>query len=222
MNDLLRLEFHCHTRYSKDSLSEVSALLDTCQRRGIDRLVVSDHNTIAGAIEAQALDPQRVIIGEEIMTQEGELLAAYVQEEIPKGLPAKDAIARLRSQGAFISVSHPFDRFRSGHWEETTLLEILPLVDAIETFNARCFPPAFNRQALEFAKLHGVQGTAGSDAHALFEVGKATMLLPLFNDAESLRRALPLAKYETSYSGPWVRLASRYAVLRKGLLGDRK
>jgi hypothetical protein len=220
MGNLLRVEFHCHTRYSKDSLSEVDALLDTCRQRGIDRLVVTDHNTIEGALEAKTLDPQRVIIGEEILTQDGELLAAYVQETIPKGLPAMEAITRLRSQGAFISVSHPFDRTRSGHWKETALLEILPHVDAIETFNARCFPPAFNRRARDFAQLHGVSGTVGSDAHALFEVGKATMFVPHFNDAESLRRALPQATYETSHSAPWVRLTSRYAVLRKGLLGE--
>lgn len=222
MGNSLRVEFHCHTKYSKDSLSEVEALLNKCRRRGIDRLVITDHNTIAGAVEAKKLDPERVIIGEEIMTQEGELLAAYVQEPIQNGLPPMEAIRILRSQGAFISVSHPFDRLRSGHWKESVLLEILPLVDAIETFNARCFPPFFNRQAREFAQHHGIQGTAGSDAHALFEVGQATMVISRFEDAESLRQALPNAKFEMSYSAPWVRLTSRYAVMRKALFGERR
>ena len=81
MNPLLRVEFHCHTRFSKDSLAKPEALLVTCRKKGIDRLVISDHNTTAGARYAQRLDPERVIVGEEIMTQAGELLAFFVEEE---------------------------------------------------------------------------------------------------------------------------------------------
>ena len=187
MGDYLRVEFHCHTNYSPDSLSEVADILRKCRLKSIDRLVITDHNTITGALAAKRIDPDRVIIGEEIMTQEGELLAAFVQEEIPKGLHAEQAINLLRGQDAFISVSHPFDITRSGHWQEQELMDILPLVDAIETFNARCFPPLFNRVARTFAQSHNILGTAGSDAHSVVEVGKATMLLPFFEDAVSLR-----------------------------------
>lgn len=211
MSDQLQVEFHCHTRYSKDSLSRPEDLLAACRLRGIDRLVVTDHNTIAGALASQKLDPQRVIVGEEIMTQDGELLAAYVREGVPPGLPAGEAIRRLRDQGAFISVSHPFDRMRSGHWDPANLLAIAPLVDAIETFNARCLWPGYNTEAQTFAEKHGLPGTVGSDAHAIFEVGKATLLLPLFEDAESLKAALLSGEARSSLSAPWVHLASRYA-----------
>ena len=105
----LRVEFHTHTIFSKDSLTRPESFLRACRDKGIDRVVVTDHNTTDGALACQRLDPERVIVGEEIMTQKGELLAAFVTEEIPKGLPAPEAIARLREQGAFISVSHPFD-----------------------------------------------------------------------------------------------------------------
>ena len=93
------------------------------------------------------------------MTFSGELLAAFVQEEIPAGLEAKEAIARLRQQGAFISVSHPFDKMRSGHWSEPDLLDIHPLVDAIEVFNARCIQGIYNTQAQEFASRYDLAGT---------------------------------------------------------------
>jgi predicted metal-dependent phosphoesterase TrpH len=212
---MLRVEFHCHTLYSKDSLTSLESLLETCRRKQIDRVVITDHNTIAGAIQAQALDPERVIVGEEIATQGGELLAAFVREEIPPGLPPLEAIARLRQQGAFISVSHPFDRMRSGHWELPALLEITPLVDAIETFNARCMWPGFNRQAQEFALRRSIPGTAGSDAHVTREVGKALMLLPGFHDPESLRLSLPQVRFQASLSAPWIHFTSRYANLRK-------
>jgi predicted metal-dependent phosphoesterase TrpH len=212
---MVRVEFHCHTIYSKDSLTHVEHLLKVCRQRDIGRLVITDHNTIAGAVEAKAMDPDRVIIGEEIQTDAGELLAAYVNEEIPPGLPHLEAIKRLRDQNAFISVSHPFDRFRSGHWELPALQEIAPLVDAIEVFNARCMLPSFNHQALAFARQHQLSGTVGSDAHALPEVGKAVLLLSEFTDSEGLRLALKSAAYRNRLSGPWVHFYSRYASYQK-------
>lgn len=214
---MLRVEFHCHTIYSHDSLVRPEQLLAACQRKGIDRVVITDHNTIAGARRCQQIDPQRVIVGEEILTQQGELLAAYVKEEVPAGLEPKDAIQRLRNQGAFISVSHPFDVMRKGHWEVQELLEIIPLVDAIETFNARCYLPVYNTQAQKFAVMHALLGTAGSDAHAIFELGRATLQLPDFNDAASLKASLPQAEPELRPSSAWVHLASRWAAWVKRL-----
>ena len=208
---MLRVEFHCHTYRSKDSLASIEKLLQTCRRKGIDRLVITDHNTLAGAQEAQALDPERVIAGEEIMTQSGELLCAFVAEEVPWGLSPLEAIERLRQQEAFISVSHPFDVMRNGHWQLPDLLAILPYVDAIETFNARCMSADYNRQAQAFATEHGLLGTAGSDAHAPFELGRAAMLLPAFTDAASLKAALRQARFEARLSSPLVHFTSRYA-----------
>jgi hypothetical protein len=219
MADLLRVEFHCHTIYSKDSLTRVEDLLAVCHERQINRVVITDHNTIDGALEAKGLAPEMVIIGEEIMTQEGELLAAFVKEAVPRGLPAQKAIDLLRNQGAFISVSHPFDMFRPGHWSMPELLRIVNRIDAVEVFNSRCFPPFFNVRAAEFAREHGLLGTVGSDAHTLYELGRATMLLPPFEDVESLRQVFPLAEVENRLSSPWVRVCSRYAVLKKMLGG---
>jgi predicted metal-dependent phosphoesterase TrpH len=214
---LLRLEFHCHTRYSKDSLTGLKALLSTCRKRKIDRLVITDHNTIQGALIAREMDPERVIIGEEIKTTRGELLAAYVRETIPAGLSPLETIHLLRQQEAFISVSHPFDVLRSGHWELEDLLEIIPYVDAIETFNARCMRATFNLTAIEFARQNNILGTVGSDAHSLIELGKATQLLPDFHDAASLKKALACSQPDVELSAPWVHFSSRYAVWRKNL-----
>lgn len=214
---MIRIEFHCHTIYSKDSLTTPEKLLETCRRKGIQRVVITDHNTTAGARAAHSLDPEMVIIGEEIMTTQGELLAAFIQEEVPPGLSPREAIAALRAQNAFISVSHPFDRWRSGHWQKEHLLDILPLIDAIETFNARCMLPSFNHLARDFAEQHGLSGTAGSDAHAAYELGKAAMLIPQFQDAHSFKDALSNVRFDVSLSPPWVHLSSRYAVWRKSL-----
>ncbi|MGD9093614.1 MAG: PHP domain-containing protein [Anaerolineales bacterium] len=216
---MLRVEFHCHTIYSKDSLTIPGKLVDTCRRKGIDRVVVTDHNTIAGALAAREIDPERVIIGEEILTRKGELLAAFLKEEIPPGLPPLETIELIRQQEGFISVSHPFDRTRKGHWNTPDLLEILPHVDAVETYNARSMRPSFNDQAQDFAREHNIPGTVGSDAHATFELGKATMLLPEFLDARSLRQVIGKAQYDVSWSPPWIHFTSRYAVWWKKLTG---
>ncbi len=212
---MLRVEFHCHTNYSKDSLTPPRKLVEICRRKGIDRVVVTDHNTIRGARAAQSLDPERVIVGEEIMTTLGEILAAFVTDEIPPNLSPREAIQRLRDQGAFISVSHPFDKWRQGSWSEPDLLEITPLVDAIEIFNSRCMRPSFNRRALAFALQHDLAGTVGSDAHAAFELGRSILLLEPFEDADELRKILRRAVPETHWSAPWVHLTSRYATFRK-------
>lgn len=209
MEPWLRVEFHCHTHYSKDSLNKIPALLQTARKRGIDRLIITDHNTIRGALQAQQLDPQRVIVGEEILTDKGELLAAFVTEEIPARLPVAEVIARLRAQGAFISVSHPFDRYRG--WQLPDLLDLVPQVDAIETFNARCIFAADNQAAERFAVNHALEGTVGSDAHILPELGRATLRLPAFANAAELRQSIRRAEAHTRLSGPEVHLASSFA-----------
>jgi len=190
-------------------------LVHTCQRKGIDRVIVTDHNTIAGAIVAQSIDPKLVILGEEIMTTRGEILASFVTEEILPGLSPQETIRHLREQNAFISVSHPFDEFRRGGWDEKDLLEILPLVDAIEVYNSRCMRPVFNRSAMEFAKKYNVAGTVGSDAHAAFELGRSLVLLEPFEGSDEMRNVIRNARYQTRWSPPWIHLTSRYATLRK-------
>jgi hypothetical protein len=214
--DLIRVEFHCHTRYSKDSLTSPERLIKACRRKKIDRVVVTDHNTIDGARAAQELDPELVIVGEEIATTRGEILAAYVTEEVPVGLSPKETILLLKEQRAFISVSHPFDIYRGGHWDEADLLEILPDVDAIEVFNSRCWSPEFNQQAQKFAEEHDIPGTVGSDAHGTIELGRSVLLLEQFQDPDELRAVIRKGIPKVRWSSPWVHLISRYAVMRKG------
>jgi hypothetical protein len=216
---MLSVEFHCHTHYSSDSLVKPADLVEKCRQRGVDRVIITDHDETAGALEAQNIDPQRVIIGEEVMTTQGELLAAFVKERLPSGLEPMEAIAQLRHQGAFISVSHPFDNTRSGSWQPEHLLAIAPYIDALEIFNSRCITTQANQRAHEFATKNRLAGTVGSDAHTLRELGRALLILPEFHDADSLRKVLPLAEYKTRLSSPFIHLTSRWAVWRKKCQG---
>ncbi len=210
-----RVETHCHTNASPDGLNTPAEIVAAARRRGLDRLIITDHNTIAGALQARDLAPDLVIVGEEVMTQSGEILAFFVREEVPAGLPAEEAIARLRDQGAVLSIAHPFDRLRKGHWAWPDLLRVLPLVDAVEVFNARAMWPGSNRQAQRFASQHGLPGTAGSDAHSSLEVGRAVTLLPPFTHAAELRQGLSQARWQGRVWGLWVHLISRYARYRQ-------
>jgi predicted metal-dependent phosphoesterase TrpH len=209
------VELHCHTYHSSDSLMLPEQILKVCDARGIDRIAITDHNTIAGAQETAALAPERVIIGEEILTTEGEILGYFMSDEIPKGLPPMEVVQRLKDQGALISVSHPFDPTRGCRWSIETLEPLLPHLDMIEILNARTWTDQPNLEAAELAKRIGLPGAAGSDAHAPLEVGRATIVMPAFNDVESFRQGLQEAYIQGRRSNPLVHLTSRYAVWRK-------
>jgi len=216
LSRVVRAEFHCHSVYSSDSLVRVEDLLAACKQKNIDKLAITDHNCLDGALRAHALDPQRVIVSEEIQTTQGEILGYFMHEEIPAGLEPLEVIRRLKDQRAFISVAHPFDPNRDAtHWQLGTLEAMLPFLDAFETFNARCLRQTYNDQAQVFAQEHGLAGMAGSDAHSTFELGKATMLLADFNDARELRTALENAQWDVYLSSAAVHLYSVWAKIVK-------
>jgi len=216
LSRVVRAEFHCHSVYSPDSLVRVEDLLAACEQKNIDKLAITDHNRMEGALRAHALDPQRVIVGEEIQTTQGEILGYFMREEIPAGLEPLEVIRHLKDQGAFISVAHPFDTNRDAtHWQPGTLEAMLPFLDAFETFNARCLRQTYNDQAQIFAQEHGLAGMAGSDAHSTYELGRATMLLADFNNAMELRAALQNAQWNVRLSAAPVHLFSVWAKIIK-------
>ncbi|MBI5944102.1 MAG: PHP domain-containing protein [Chloroflexi bacterium] len=212
---MISVEFHCHTYASKDCLTRPADLIAAARRKKIDRIIITDHNSIAGASEAKAIASELVIIGEEIMTSKGEILAAFVSEEVPPFLTPQETIKRLKAQGSFISVSHPFDELREGGWDETDLLEILPFVDAIEVYNSRCMIPRFNRRAELFAQKYNIAGTVGSDAHAAFEVGRSLLWLDQFSGPDEMRSVIRAGIPRVKWSPPWFHLASRSASMIK-------
>lgn len=216
----VRVELHTHTCYSKDSLVRPEDLVRRCKELGIDRVAITDHNQIEGALAAQALAPEHVIVGEEIQTTEGELIGYYMKERIPEGLSPMAVIEQLQAQGAVISAAHPFDTLRSAAWQPGTLEAIATHLDAVEVFNARCLRPSFNQEADAFARAKGLPGTVGSDAHSLWELGRATMVMPEFDDPAGFRAALRLAQAEVSLSPFWVHFISRWAVFRKKLCSN--
>jgi hypothetical protein len=219
---MLTLELHAHTRASADCLMRPADIVRACREKGLQRLAVTDHNTIQGALELRDLAPELVIVGEEIMTTQGELLAYFVKEIVPLGLSPAEAIARLRAQDAAISVSHPFDRLRKGAWREADLAAIVPLVDAIEVFNARCIYPEDNDRALAFARDHAKLGSVGSDAHSRRELGRAVLRVQRAPQGRAdLIAAFASGERVTRLSSPAIHFTSTFAKHWKRLTGQR-
>jgi len=213
---MLKVDLHAHTLYSRDCLTRPEDLIRRARAVGLDRIAVTEHNNVAGARRAKELAPDLVILGEEIKTTHGEIIAYFVTEEVPRGLSPQETIRRLRDQGAVISVPHPVDSLRRSAMGLENLLQIIDLVDALEIRNARCVRPQDNAHAERLAAEHAKLTTAGSDAHTLFEIGRCHLEMPDFEDnPESFRAALALARPVGTESPFWPHFASTYAKLRK-------
>ena len=209
------VELHTHTCYSPDCLVQPAQFVAACRRKGIDRVAVTDHNAIAGALAAQQIAPELVIVGEEIKTDCGEIIAYFLKELVPPGLPVREAIARVRVQGGVVGVSHPCDSLRREAMGTERLLPIVDLVDALEVFNARCIRPADNDCARAIAQEHGKLMFAGSDAHTAGELGQATVHMQPFDSPQSFLTSLAQAEIHARLSSPLVHFASTYAKLVK-------
>lgn len=213
------VDLHSHTIYSKDCLTPTAKLLARARAVGLDRIAITEHNRLDGALAAKRLDPELVIVGEEIMTTHGEIIGYFLTEEVPRGLSPQETIRRLRGQGAVITVPHPLDSLRRSAMGLENVLAIMDEVDALEVLNARCVYHADNRAAAALAQQHGKLATAGSDAHTLFEVGRCHTLMPPFtDDAASFLAALKASQPSGRVSPFWTHIASTYARWRKRIL----
>jgi predicted metal-dependent phosphoesterase TrpH len=213
-----KVDLHSHTIYSKDCLTRPEDLIRRARALGLNKIAVTEHNNLAGALAAKALAPDLVIVGEEIKTTQGEIIAYYVREEVPAGLSPEETIERLRAQGAIISIPHPLDSLRNSAMGLDAVLSIIQRVDALEVRNARCVRKADNAAAAQLAAQRGMLVTAGSDAHVLAEVGACYLEMPPFeDDASSFLYALRAATPAGSESPFWPHLGSTYAKWYKRL-----
>jgi hypothetical protein len=181
------VDLHCHTSASFDSLASPPAVAAAAARRGITHLAITDHDRIEGALEARDAAPPglMVLIGEEIRTRDGDLIAVFLERAVPPGLSAVETIAAVREQGGLVGIPHPFDRFRGSlsrgsrsRGQAPADLEALAAsVDWVETWNARLMFGDGNARAAELAIAAGVPGVAVSDAHTTLEVGVAYSVL---------------------------------------------
>jgi len=217
----MKIDMHVHTCYSKDAILSLETIMESCRRRGLDGVAITDHNTIAGALALKEISPFLVIVGEEIDTTRGEILGLFLKEEIPGGLTPEEAMARIREQGGLVGVSHPLDRLRRSALGQKALLEIWEELDFLEGFNSRVTLPADNLRAQTFAQTKGLPLTAGSDAHTAYEIGRAYVEMPNFNGREGFLEALKEAQIFGRLTPPWIHIVTTWIKLRRRLSSHR-
>lgn len=171
-----KINFHIHTKYSFDSLLEPSFIVDYLYQNGYDIAIITDHNTIKGAVEAKKYaiekygDKFNVIVGEEVKSDIGDIIGFPLKEEIE---PAdwKTVVAKMKQQDALICLPHPYkshDLFLI-HQEE-----FINQFDFIEVFNAR-INEKLNEHALNLAEKYKKFKIAGNDAHVKYDLLNCTV-----------------------------------------------
>ena len=214
---MIRADLHVHTIYSGDCNTSLEQTIARCLDVGINCIAITDHNTIAGAVEMKRIAPFPVIVGNEIETSTGEIIGYFLAEEIPKGLPAAETARIIKEQGGLVCIPHPFDRLRRSTIHRQTLEELLPFIDIIEVLNSRLLLQRHVIMAERFAQAHRLLASAGSDAHAPGHIGTAYVEMPQFNDKDQFLTALAEGKIRGRRSNPWAHLGSTWAKLGKAL-----
>jgi dephospho-CoA kinase len=210
------VDLHMHTNASPDCLSAPADVVRRAREIGLDRIAITDHDQIDGAFEARALDPELVIVGEEVRTAEGlDLIGLFLGEHIPRGGTFRDVALEIRRQGGVVYVPHPFDSHR-GTTEEF-LEEVRDCIDAVEGFNARIHDPRRNQRAQNWALARGLPLGAGSDAHLLNRIGQARVLMPPFSGPTEFLAALAEGRIEGRASSYLVHLGSTWAKIARKL-----
>ena len=74
------VDLHNHTDHSPDSRNRLRDYERAHARGRFDVVAITDHNTIAGALEFRERASFPVIVGQEIDTTEGELIGLFLED----------------------------------------------------------------------------------------------------------------------------------------------
>ncbi len=172
-----------------ESVTEPNDIVDEARRAGLNVICVTDHNTITGAVKASVYakkyDDIEVVIGEEVSTKDGEVLALFIEEEIPARLSVEETINKIRQQGGIVVAPHPFSLHCPAIGDRMSELD----VDAVEVLNSGHIDGYANERAREFAQSGRWAQLGGSDSHILNTIGYAYTTFP-GNTAEDFRRGI--------------------------------
>ena len=76
ISEIMILELHIHSRFSYDSLLSPEKIVKAAEKKGMDGIAITDHNTIEGGLKAQSANKNgsiAVIVGSEVNTDAGDL-----------------------------------------------------------------------------------------------------------------------------------------------------
>ena len=214
----VKIDLHVHTRYSYDSLTTLRDVLRWAERRGLDGLAITDHNSIEGAVALAEISPIPIIVGEEIRTTHGEVIGLFLQSRVPGNLSPEETVRIIHDQGGVVCVPHPLDRVRHSALEFDALLDVIEEADAVEALNARVTFAMDNRLAEALARAYQLPQAAGSDAHQGFEIGHAYVEMDAWVDPPSFLQSLSHSRIFGRISSPFVHVGSTCAKMAKVLM----
>lgn len=193
-----KADLHIHSAVC-DGMASVEEILDYVENEtDLDLIAITDHDEIAGGFEARDLVEGRryrieVIVGMEISTLGGHLLAYDLQEPVPMYRSLSKTIQMVHEQGGFCIVPHPTSWLTTSVGERrlNSIVDSDELwVDGIEIINPSFAGKIIHEKAkrLNGSRWH-LPETGGSDSHTLGLIGTGRTLFP-GRTAGDFRRAL--------------------------------
>ncbi|HYA99078.1 MAG TPA: PHP-associated domain-containing protein [Ktedonobacteraceae bacterium] len=180
---LSRADLHIHSTYS-DGMPTIEQILQYTQlHTDLDVIAITDHNVIDGSLRARDLWAKSsyrfdYIVGEEVSTNEGHLLALFIEKHIPSHLSIERTIDLVHDQDGLAIVVHPLHPLMRMSCQRSVLnrlhanRDIWP--DGIETWNAGLCGIFANRITMRAnRKRYGWPEVGNSDAHTLHAIGRA-------------------------------------------------
>jgi len=217
-----RADLHIHSLAS-DGVSSVAEILDHAQNRAhLDVIAITDHERVDAAHAARAMAQARgmtlqVIVGEEVTTRGGHVVALLINDRIRPWGSLRSTVARIHEQGGIAIIAHPlvpYPMCASGRSIRRLLDDPDPIFhpDAIEAFNPTTAGMRWAKRAPAFAVESGVAAVGASDAHRAEHVGKA---LTTFEgtSVDDLRRAIE--QRETGWEGSTHEWKAQFATFRQ-------
>src|SRR5438132_2884385 len=186
MKVLGRADLHMHTTFSDGWPSPTPLVDHVIRHTDLDVIAVTDHDTIEGALRAADRAGSRrrlqVIVGEEVSSRDGQILALFLERRIRPGMSAAATVNAIHEQGGLAVAAHPFWRterqVRSGPVHGVGWLAAELDFDAVEVENATPGFYVFNRLARRLNLGLGAPEIGSSDAHILDAVGRAYTEFP--------------------------------------------
>lgn len=169
---MLRVDLHTHSQASADGGITFEQYKKILKAGTLNIVAITDHNTIEFALQAQRSLGDQIIVGEEIMTTEGEIVGLFLQQVIEPLQSPEKTIHAIKAQGGVVYIPHPFETMRKG-LPLDTLNRIAKDIDIMEVYNGRVMQRSRRMQAFEWAKTHDIPGAASSDAHGARGWGRA-------------------------------------------------
>lgn len=163
---MYKIDLHTHSSASPDGGISAQHYAEILSNKLLDYIAITDHNSISYALQLKKNLADKIIVGEEIDTKEGELIGLFLNKLVKPQQSAKQTALAIKKQGGLVYVPHPFETTRHG-LSKKSLLQIIDLIDIIEVHNGRALFNNKGPQAATVARLYNKPGAASSDAHGL-------------------------------------------------------